>query len=263
MPDDKESVGWKIGIKNRAKLAREWQAEWKKHQDLAESFRYVRVQGDGFSAISISGKNPCGRLIGRDGHPLPNLRPTVGEAVRDATDALRVDDPIDYQPGAEKKEHKMQAFLIRHALLNNKSMQGVFLGFGNDFDELLFVTDELPAPEHRADIIALGRKADRYFPVFIELKVRRDLTELRRQLNGIRDAMSLVKEDFIEYLAAASGVVPEKISFDEHRLMLVWMTPTGRERAQVDAFRQDENGITACYQAEGDDGYTFVRWPKA
>lgn len=265
MTDNIESKEWMRGIRNRVELARQWQDAWTNHEALANKFRYVRVQGDGFSAISISRENPCGRLIGKDGNQISPLHPSVREAVQHATEALPVEHPLDFRPGdgkKEKREHRIQAFLIHHALSNNKSMRRAFSGFEDDFDDLWFVTDELPAGEHRADIIAIGRKADMYFPVFIELKVERLLTELIRQLEGIRNAMKLVQDDFIEYLSASSGISSEKINFDRHRLMLVWPAPDGSERPEVKAFRQEKNGITACY-AEESQGYSFTRWPKA
>jgi hypothetical protein len=263
--NNEKSTEWMIGIKNRADLARQWQGEWQTLQDLATKYRYVRIQGDGFAAVSLSSKNPCGRLICKDGQQVPNMHQTVGEAVRCAIDALPFDDPGDYTPGADKKEHRIQAFLIRHALMNNKAMHGLFSGFDEAFDELWFVTDELPAGEHRADIIALGRKGDKYFPVFIELKVKRDLTKLIWQLEGIRDAMALVETDFIHFLAAASGISPEKIIFAEHRLMLVWPTSeSGNEHSKVEAFRHDQNGITAVYTKDAENNsYSFIRSPRA
>lgn len=267
MSDKDETVEWLTCIRNRTDFARQWQAEWQTHQELATKCRYVRIQKDGFSAISISSTNPCGRLISKDGRYLSEVRQTIGEAIQCTLNAVPVDDPGDYFPGKNKKEHRIQAFLIRHALMNNKAMHALFTGFGEAFDDLWFVTDELTAGEHRADIIALGRKSDKYFPVFIELKVGRDLTELIRQLEGIRNAMRRVEGDFKQFLASASGVPADKINFDEHRLMLIWCAPKNKEGVEdrsVDAFRHDKNGITAVYTEDVENkSYSFVRWPRA
>lgn len=267
MSDNTESVDYlRSIIRNRTEFASQWQAKWQKHQELAANYRYVRIQKDGFSAISISSTNPCGHLVSKDGRDLSEVHhQTIDEAIQCALDAVSVDDPGDYSPGKNKQEHRIQAFLIRDALMKNNAMHGLFSGFDEAFDELRFVTDELTAGKHRADIIALGRKADKYFPVFIELKVKRLLSELVRQLEGIRDAMASVEGDFIQFLAASAGVSAEKISFEEHRIMIVWQAPpSGVEGASVDAFRRDKNGITAVYTEDAaNKSYGFTRWPKA
>ena len=60
--------------------------------------------------------------------------------------------------------------MIHHALMHDMRLDGRINGFLSHFDELIFITDELKAGEIRADIIALGGKDGKYFPVFIELK---------------------------------------------------------------------------------------------
>ncbi|MGA2675037.1 MAG: hypothetical protein ABSE99_17620 [Terracidiphilus sp.] len=120
-----------------------------------------------------------------------------------------------------KPEHKIQASLIHWALLHDLTFHHCFDDFDHVFDELFFVTDEFSAGDIRADIIALGRKADRYFPVFIELKVDRLLTRLICQLDAAKEAAAISQDDFIEFLSAATGVEKERIDF-KPQLIIVW-----------------------------------------
>lgn len=74
--------------------------------------------------------------------------------------------------------------------------------------------------------------------------------------------MRLVERDFIEFLAAASGVPHENISFDDNRLMLIWPAPEReKERPEVETFRQEKRGLTAVYVEENGQ-FHFNRWPQ-
>jgi hypothetical protein len=107
-------------------------------------------------------------------------------------------------------------------------------GFSDFFDELIFVTDELKAGDIRADIIALGGKGGKYFPVFIELKRSRSLKRVLTQLVDAQTEMTKVKGSFVEMLAKGTGKTAASISFDEHKLFVVWLeAPSGRGRASA------------------------------
>ena len=132
-----------------------------------------------------------------------------------------------------KPEHRIQASLIHWALQHDLAFHHCFDDFDHVFDELFFVTDELSAGDIRADIIALGRKGDTYFPVFIELKVHRQLSRLIEQLKAAKEAMGIAKDDFFEFLSAATGIGKESIVF-EPKSILVWpKSLSGKESKTV------------------------------
>ena len=250
---------WVKYIESRIGLARQWRTKLPEHQRLAQNSRYVRILGKGFRAISISRENPCGRLIRMDnGQPVEG-NATIEGAIQSADNSLQVGDQNDFRPSAKKREHEIQASLIRHALLNNQLFGDLFDDFSDVFDELIFITDELSTGKLRADVIALGRKSETYFPVFIELKVSRDLTRLKEQAEEAKNLMKIAGDVFIEMLSAASGVPKAKISFGDHRLMFIWPKSTsGRESDDV-ANAREAGFITSHFVPKADGGYEFVR----
>lgn len=245
---------WVEYIKSRIERAKQWREEMPVHEELAEKKRYVRILGKSFRAISISPDNPCGRLITKDSSKPVAGSPSLQTSIQSARDAE------DYEPNTKKDELKIQAFLIRQALMHGQKLDGILKGFDDEFDELIFVTDELSTGELRADIIALAGKNGRYFPVFIELKIKRELKRLIEQLEEARDRMKNdAGEHFIKMLSAFTGIPNEKISFDGCRLMIVWPPVSGgREADRVEEARSKQF-LFAEYSPQGDVKYAFQR----
>jgi hypothetical protein len=225
-------------IESRISRGTEWRERLSEHATLAKDFRYVRILGDGFRPVSISVINPCGHLEVKDDE-IKKCR-TLAEALEKAKSANR----DEHEPGTDKPEHRVQAYLIRNALLEGLRFHQAFQGFSKEFDELIFVTDELSleAGENklRADMIAVGGKNGAYFPVFIELKNGRELTTLKRQLDN---ANTLLWEDenarsmFAKFLNAVSGV--EVDTSQKAKLMLIWpKSPSGNESKAVKEARE-------------------------
>ena len=117
------------------------------------------------------------------------------------------------KPGNKKPEHVVQAGLIHHALTHHMLLNERLNGFSESFDELIFVTDELKAGDIRADIIALGGKGGKYFPVFIELKAGCDFECVIKQLIVTQEKMALVKDSFVEMLVKRNRQDSRKYSF--------------------------------------------------
>ncbi len=244
---------WVEYIQSRFERVKQWREEMPTHEQLAKNYRYVRILGKSFRAISISPANPCGRLIKKGGSKPVEGKPSIKAAIQSALNAE------DYAPNADKKELKIQAFLIRHALMNGQKLHGVLKGFDDELDELIFVTDELSTGELRADIIALGGKNGQYFPVFIELKVKRELKRLMEQLEGAQALMNIAGKDFIKMLSAASGIPNEKISFDGYRLMIVWPPVSGGNEVNRVEGARSKGFLFAEYSQQDDAGYEFKR----
>jgi hypothetical protein len=157
--------------------------------------------------------------------------PDLSEAIRKIKDA---EPPNFYKPGNAKPELRIQASLIRYALMNGLRLHGLFNDFSDVFDELIFVTDELRAGSIRPDIIALGGRQGRYFPVFIELKVDRKLKRVTEQLTNAKETMNNADGCFLNLLANATGKPKSDISIDNPKLFIIWSpSPSGKEDEDV------------------------------
>jgi hypothetical protein len=85
----------------------------------------------------------------------------------------------------------------------------------------------------RADIIALGGKGGKYFPVFIELKAIRSKRVIE-QLILAQQETAKVKPAFIETLEKGTGKAASSISFDDYKLLVVWpKAPSGKGKASA------------------------------
>jgi hypothetical protein len=190
--------------------------------------------------VPISIINPCGHLKDIDGKQIKKCN-GLAEAMEKAKSANRE----EYTPGAGKPEHRVQASLIRKALLEGLRLHQAFRGFDHEFDELIFVMDELSleAGENklRADMIAVGHKNGTYFPVFIELKNSQQLTTLKRQLNKAKEMLwenEEARSMFASFLNAVAGVNVDTSA--EAKRMIIWpKAPSGNESESVKQTRRD------------------------
>lgn len=257
---------WRQYIKNRIVLAHEWRRELSTHKSLAEAYRYIRILGRNFRAISLSSYNPCGRLVHKENGKEITGKLNISAAIQSILDAEPFNAPSDFRPEGSKPgrhakpEHGIQAFIIRHSLMNNLNFREIFPGLGDEFDDLLFITDELSTGDLRADVIALGSKEGRYFPVFIELKITRSLKRLIEQLESAPKLLTLAEADFVQFLSAVSGISENQISFKDYRLMLIWSkSPSGKESKDVAVVRSRKILTVHYSDPNGDGKYVFER----
>ena len=208
-------------IIKRGELLNDWSDDQKKiMKGLAEKWIYIRVGGDKYRPVSIHPDNPCGSLMKPNGSESEiGGNKSLDTALKDADAAAPANTK---KPGNRKPEHVVQAGLIHYALQHEMSLNGRLSGFSDFFDELIFVTDELKAGDIRADLIALGGKGGKYFPVLIELKGIRSFDRVLKQLVDAQKEMAKVKVKFIEMLAKGTGKTEASISFDDHKLLVVW-----------------------------------------
>jgi hypothetical protein len=197
--------------------------------------RFIRVNGSGFRAISLV---DCGSLY--DKGPLGTTK--------DFATALRYCSAGKSRPASNKKlELCLQGWLIKKALVEPEKFVAL-LCLDERFDELQFVADEFNLGAVRADVIALGRKGELWYPVFIELKVRRALKELIGQLDDIRNVVSAaLMEPFIDYLEAVSGISAASICLGEATSVLVWPIAMGIESKDVKLARE-KGVVTIGYE---------------
>lgn len=247
---------WVRKIEKKAQLVEAWRTMLPALRKLAENWFYIRVGGGGYRLVSISPENPCGHLARR------GKGTTIGNSV-DMPSAMRNAEIAEaanfYRPGNGKPEHRMQAALIRHALMNELCLHGIVDGFADVFDELIFVTDELSAGSIRADIIALGGRRGSYFPVFIELKAVRALGRLTQQLTNAKEAMEIAGDSFLQLLSKATGKPKSEISFNAAQLLIIWPgLPSGKEKDTV-AEATLKGYLIAAYDSST---HRIIRAPK-
>ncbi len=254
-----EGKGWiEKYIKSRVKRGSDWHSQIDKHKDLAQKSFYIRILGGGFRPVSISDANPCGHLRYKESNKQINGCKTIDSAILKTR--LAKDGTLE----GNKPEHRIQASLIRHALMNDYAfgrIDKLFHGFEGEFDELHFITDEFsvtPGGEIRAcraDIIALGRKDGRYFPVFIELKVKHELTKLIDQLTNACDQLwnnDHVRGHFSDFLTAVSSIKEIDRSANAAKKMLIWADINkGPESTAVEKARKLGFLVAKCPRAGG------------
>lgn len=226
-----EGNDWMRYILERGQRLSKWRGEQQEMQRLAEQSIYIRVGGSQFRAVSVHPDNPCGRLKRKENDKEIGGTKTLGSSLKNARDAAPANA---VNPRNGKPEHVVQAGLIHHALTHNLLLDDRFSGFSKFFDELIFVTDELKAGNIRADIIALGGKSGRYFPVFIELKAVRSFERVVEQLIDAQNKMTEAKSAFIEMLSKATEKAAGNIAFDDYKLLVAWpKTRSGSEKASA------------------------------
>ncbi len=200
---------------------------------------YIRVSYSGFRAISIHPKQPCGAVPGFERYVKDFDR------AKDVLEGLpKVDQLSIEDPGNKKPEHRLQAYLIYHALVRERPMPEI-LGCRHKFDELTFVTDELKLGSIRSDMLFVAKKDDVFFPVVVELKNSRLLGRLREQLQNTNRAMIESKLHFESMLQAVIGKdangMDIPIDFSKTIRAIVWpkREAVGESSFSVTEFQRD------------------------
>lgn len=181
--------------------------------------RYIRVTASGLRVVSISDKFPCKELF-KDGKAVP-IRKDHASAICDLQDKdLHTSDKM----GKAQPEHSLQAFIIRQALLDldDKTSLTELLKIKAIVDELHFVADELKVADIRSDLIFVGKKGGKYFPVFMELKASRKAKELLKQLSDIEDYTKKYPKEFLSIFSAATGIGGENIDLEMAVRIAIW-----------------------------------------
>lgn len=255
-------------LKRMTEFARQRKPIWGRQQaaELAETFRYIRIGGNGFRAIWIHPEQPCGELKG-----FPGSIDSFSK-VLETLKGLPVNERPN-RPDKDKKEHRLQAYLIRMALTRSNEMPKL-LACDDIFDELAFVTDELNFDNKvRADLVFLGRKGETYFPVFIELKMKRDLTRLMKQLGNAEQVVKRFPQEATEFFSAA--VAPDlklessQFEISATRSVIIWPRANDPSRTRKNIGKWKDAGagrhhvVEFCEAEKSTDGsgggYTFSR----
>lgn len=224
MSVDKQSMTREEIIKWRLAKMREM-AEKMKGRDLtalAKAGKYIRIGGEAYRAVSLNDDSPlCGfsdvksmHLETIDNHFLNNIK------------------PLDKDVLKNKEERRLQCWLIKKALINNRDIRSALDLNNSVYDELIFALDEIslgdknhPHEEKecpdivRCDILAVGVKGSSAFPVLIELKSNRAMKVLETQLENFCKEIITHKIEFSSLLESCTG---KKVRCDKPRKMIVW-----------------------------------------
>jgi len=196
--------------------------------DIQAKNAYVRIGGNGFRAVSVAAESP---LTGY-GNNSVKLWSTV------------CDHLAKYSPAVvkgKKEERRLQAYMIRSALQTPGNSLTKLVGdkiAGIEFDDVLFAFDEISLGDKnqkvrfnkpingksegiiRCDLLCVGVKEGKGYPIIIELKYDRELKRLFEQLNEFSLFITdHYKEEFSKLLMAATGV---KVDCDHCYKALVW-----------------------------------------
>lgn len=187
------------------------------HAAWAADKRYVRINGGGLRPVSLCADSPCGAVQGH------GVRKTTTHLLK--ARYAPVPAPGERKP---KPEHRWQAALIEHALRWPEALPAL-LHMRDVCDEIRFVTDELSIGGIRADVVLVGRKGSQWFPVFIELKVHRNLTRLLEQLEDIGELScfdAATGTAFEEFLATAA-TIDGKVHLQNALKVMIWPSAAG------------------------------------
>ncbi len=199
--------------------------------ELAKLDRYIRIGGESFRAVSL-----------REDYPL------CGCAKSGTRQLATIDRHFKKCEGKlpmhvleKKKERKLQCWIIKQSLINNRNMM-IFLNKAKGcFDELVFALDEVSLGDKknpvakinglrlngspmavRCDLLAVGSKDGKTFPVLIELKSSRNKKDLIAQIDNFAELICRFKDCFIPLLETCTGL---QINDYNPRKIIVWPTP--------------------------------------
>jgi len=178
----------------------EWKDDW-----------YIRVGGNGYTAVSLNDKRP---LLGFSSGTVTNLETVMHHFNKPTKES-----------GRKTPEKRAQAWLIKQALKNNLNLKTCLGLEGSIYEELLFALDEVSfgdrdnQPIRRLDILAVGIHDGSGFPVFIELKSRREAGRLQNQLRQYQSQIKPYKPEFERLLSACTN---RKLDLSKYGSIIVW-----------------------------------------
>ena len=221
-------------IRERLRNMAEWAEIRKKREGELGGDKYVRIGGNGFRAVSVAKDTP---LTGFAKSSVKTWDTVKGHFAREAGSVE-----------GKKEERRLQAFMIRHALRNNKSLVSLIGKTikSESFDDILFSFDEISLGDKkhpitfntvfnneekgiiRCDLLCVAKKEGKGYPLLIELKYSRHLGRLLEQLEEFSKQISEeYREEFEQLLKSDVGF---EVDCSTVYQMMIWpSTPSGRE----------------------------------
>lgn len=208
---------WREAVRNDAELAAD---------KLARKGSYVRLARDGYRLVSIRTENPCGST---------GSKPV--KSVEDVKGCIAIDSS-GKPPGNKKPEQRVQAYLIHQSLVHTpESIARMLDPKGQLVDRLWFVADEIRLGDEkiRADMLFVGSKNQKMFPVLVELKANRSLGKVVEQLDNMDSAVKCSSIAFCDFLRSAVPETAGGLDFGALQKWIIWPAATRKARSLVAA----------------------------
>ncbi len=252
-PENREDrIVWRL--ENMIRFSGELKRQWSE-REMAAQDKYIRVCGESVRTVSLA---HASALCGFTG---VGPRNSVETLVRHAEKQLS-----SKSMDGKKEERRLQAYLIKSALLNNREMLGSLTCLSGKLKSLMFAYDEISFGDKdfekgttvRLDILAVGvNHRDESFPVVIELKSKRSNADLGRLIDQLNDAeKELTGEKCQKHsvparlLESATRIKPTLP--DQVMKILIW--PAGRDTPQIEkTLANKKDPITIIEYSEGDN----------
>ncbi len=200
----------------------------------AEKNRYIRILGESFRAVSLDDKSPLCGFGEDDAKTIANVKEHFLIKPKDLSE----------KNWKAKKERRLQSWIIKHALMNERNLlkNELFSCLRDDFDELLFAIDEVSfgdknhGPTVRCDLLAVGVKGDEVFLSVIELKSERALDRLLDQLDNAEKEIDAHRGEIVELMKRLTS---KEIRNFAVKKILVWPAATQGERKDTTEKRKN------------------------
>jgi hypothetical protein len=200
-----------------ADFAIERQAFLDKHREGWKKGWYIRIGGNGFRSVSVEHETAL-----------------KGFAKKSDTDINKI--AKQFKSGCPEKlkpdikpERRVQSWLIKTAINNSKNLKSVLRLDDSEVDELLFACDEVSfgdrknKPINRCDILAVGIRDNKGFPVSIEIKYGHKRKEVLTQLRDYQEDMKNLKPSLKTLL---KNCVNKEVDFSKYGKIIIW--PEGK-----------------------------------
>lgn len=202
---------------------------WDKKEQAREGY-YLRVNGEGVRPVSLLDESAlCGQENGT------SKKPHI--AIQDLRSTTKSFGNISEKVFKSKKERRLQAFIIRKALINDGNLleNPLFSCLKDHFKTLKFAFDEISFGDNRhengdhpkivrCDILAAGVISNGdSLPVLIELKSTRSLERLNAQLENAKNEITQGNEriNLIKDLIKITTGLDVNTSQSPHKI-IIW-----------------------------------------
>lgn len=243
-------ISWRL--KNMAGFAEELASSGWDKKAQASNNRYIRIGGESVRMVSLddaSALNHCGRNYTTIVNCIKNEQPPEHLETTSKNGKKSVFE--------SKKERRLQAHIIKTALMSNDSLldKSLFkcLKDGELLDELVFLTDEISfgdknhGPTIRCDLFALGQLGEETFPVMIELKSTRSLDGKKNGLiQQLKDAEKEITTHAEEADQLSRAITPGKGFSHPKKCMKILVWPKAESNPRKDTLEKIKDaGIIA------------------